>query len=706
MDSFKNSLESIEEKIRLIEKQQVNEKIFKLESKARFDNNLSALKKYFPDLYTRFSSYQPPEGFKLFPTSGGKGNFIPSDAKGVPMYSDDPVEQVTKQVKKYTDEHPVFSRMKFYESTTEYSGIDKRLHIEYMHKLAHLISTTVPADEPYLSKLPSYFPTCIMFGIGLGYQLPILLNDHQFDYLFLCEPSEEAFYASLHCLDWERIIKSIDDAGQCLFIQVGINFEQFFESLVGTVWDIGAHSMVASFCYQHTPGYETNKLISTFFERFFEFHFGYGFYNDAVTGLAHCFRNVEARIPFLQAGAGEKLPSKHIPAFVVANGPSLDKSIEIIRAHQPDAVIFAAGTAFQSLCNAGIETDFHVLVERPKITYDFLLETTEKSVLAKTNLLAVDVIYPDVPKLYKWAGLSLKGPEAATAFMQIESLKTTGKILPALPSAAPLVANTALSFAMMLGFKEIYLFGVDNGYQIEGQSHSDYSIYRDPKLNNRYKIDIKGDHVLPGNLGNEVYSTSLMVSAKTQLERLISKFSRVSVYNVGEGAKLEGATPLIEDDILCMPYDGDKHEVVEKIKTDAFETLNIKEDFETKAGLNDFSELCDYLLDIGRENWSTRQEAADILKRQARVVYAYRKHSYPHLHHLLKGSMLYYQCPLLSLLYRFDDEEMSLKTFKPCFNLWLEYIEAMKKDYPKAYFKKCEYSQAVIDQLKEFESGK
>ncbi len=45
---------------------------------------------------------------------------------------------------------------------------------------------------------------------------------------------------------------------------------------------------------------------------------------------------------------------------------------------------------------------------------------------------------------------------------------------------------------------------------------------------------------------------------------------------------------------------------------------------------------------------------------------------------------------------------MSLKTFKPC----LKYIEAMKEDYPKAYFKKCEYSQAVIDQLKEFESSK
>lgn len=102
---------------------------------------------------------------------------------------------------------------------------------------------------------------------------------------------------------------------------------------------------------------------------------------------------------------------------MVGNGPSLDESIELIREYQDKVIIFAAGTALQSLMNAGIKPDFHVIVERTLSVYQVLTNTTTDDMLSDMNLLSVEVVYPDTLNHYKWAGLGLKGPEASTVFM-------------------------------------------------------------------------------------------------------------------------------------------------------------------------------------------------------------------------------------------------------------------------------------------------
>src|SRR5690606_13088289 len=225
------------------------------------------------------------------------------------------------------------------------------------------------------------------------------------------------FYASLFCTDWAAIIEKVDKAGNTLFLQIGLNITEFFSSVYQISMDIGAYSLIRAFCYQHYPSVEVNQQIAEFFNRYYEIQAGYGFYNDAITGLAHCLANYKSKAHFFT------LPSvrKHIdmPVVVVGNGPSLDDGAEVLREIQHDVIIFAAGTALGSLAKHGIKADFHVLVERPKSTYDALLDSFDPSYYADLNLLAVDVMYPDVIDMYKWAGLALKGPEASTVFTQI-----------------------------------------------------------------------------------------------------------------------------------------------------------------------------------------------------------------------------------------------------------------------------------------------
>jgi hypothetical protein len=691
-------LQLLAQKIEQLEHYKQLENEFSEKSKTCFEKNIQVLKSYFPQLHTQLHDYQPGPHFSFKITKTGLANFQPTNVK-VPLYGDDPIAQVEAQIEKYT-KNPVFGRGRLMGKPDPAMRDDGRLHTQYMYKLAEAMGNFSKKSCETLKTLPADYPTCLIFGVGLGYHIPLLLQRHEFEYIFICEPDIETFYASLFCLDWAALIEQVNARSQCLFIQVGINYDQFFSFLQHIAGDIGAFALVSSFCYQHTPTPEVNRLIKEFFDRFTQLHYGYGFYNDAVTGLAHCFSNLEYGPVIFTPKAKLKLETKKIPAFVVANGPSLDQSIDFLRERQNDAVIFASGTAFQSLLKAGIKADFHVLVERTRSTYDFLVETTDPAVLKHTNLLTVDVMYPEVLKLYQWVGMSLKGPEAATLFCQNEGLRQHRRI-PSLPNGGPLVANTSLSFANMMGFEEIYLFGVDNGYPVDGDSHSKLSVYIDPKYENRFKLNLKGEFELPGNLGGKVRATSLLLTAKNQMDTLVARFKDHAIYNVGQGALIKGAEPLHEDDVLVPRYKGNKTELIEQIKSFGFDPFEVDGNLSDKVGFEDFHELCDYLLEISQTPFSTRKEAFDILIRQSRVVYAYRKHRYPHLFHVIKGSLLYYHCPMINALYYFDDEQVALELFSESLILWDQYVRSMQEDFPKSWRTLCNYTlDSVLKNIK------
>lgn len=696
MNDLNISIEELENKLRDIESQLEKKRRFAKYSQNLFKKNCAALKKYFPELATRVESHVPRSDFNVFPTASGHGNYVPKGSS-VPIYGDNPIEQTREQVKRYT-ESATFGRCNLYKEADEGTKFDKRLHVRYMVELAESFREVVTRDAPLLDNLPPHFPTCIMFGVGLGYALSELLERHTFDYLFLCEPDFDTFYASLFCTDWEKIFSKADVESGCVFLHIGVTYETFFQEIQKICENIGAFSLISSFCYQHTPGAEVNALIKEFFDKFYQLQLGYGFYNDAVTGLAHTIENVnENKTPLFIAPEKQKSPYKNYTAYVVANGPSLDEAIDVLKENQRNVIIFAAGTAINTLLNIGVVPDFHVLVERPKVTYDVLKDTLTNDQTKNLNLLAVDVMYPEVPGLYKWAGLGLKGPEAGSLFTQYEYYKKHRKILGSLPHCSPLVANTALSFASMMGFGEIYLLGVDNGYPLSGPSHSKHSIYSDSKFKKEYQVSTDVPYRLNGNFGGDVKATGLMVQAKQQMEYLISKMPHIQYYNVGDGAKLLKAQPLKADDILCMQLKEDKKNIVEDIKANLFSQQRFH-NLDKLVGVKEFESLCEHLIVIARRPYTCRKEASDILKAQARVVFAYRGKKYGHLFHVLKGTMLYFHGPLITLLYRYQDEKKTLLWFKKSLAVWVRCIIAMKSDYQFSWNKRCEHSLFIANE--------
>lgn len=561
-----------------------------------------------------------------------------------------------------------------------------------MRELAVYLRGVKEAGEAEgLKVLPSEFPTAMIFGVGLGYHIPMLFEHTNFSYSFIIEPDFKLFFASLFCIDWSTIIEDVDEKGGCLFFYIGCQPDELLGELKKTSEDIGAFSIVRSFCYQHYPLPQINESIANFFKDYFQFQFGHGFYNDAVTGLSHSYLNVTKGVPFYDAKNAPVEALKDIPVLVIGNGPSLDEAQDFIKRNQHKAIIFACGTALPSLLKMGVTPDFHILVERPYRNYQAVLDMAPKEVYKNINLLGVNTVYPDTVDLYDWVGFSLKGNEAGTDFINVQLAMKGHGGLSTTAYSNPLVANTGLSFALHFGFKNIYLCGVDNGRSQAGETHSKYSVYSQKDSNSSFKYVPQGSDgsTLPGNLGGVVKTNETYRMSHRQLEDLIA-LKPANIFNIGDGAFIKGTIPTSQEDLIDLNSDLDKCFIINLIK-DQFEDLGLNSlDFDA-LGKELIVEAFEHLTSIAEEDITTVQEAADNLKRQERYLYAFRNTRFSHIFHIIKGSLLYYHCPMLTSLYKYQSEQENLKVYRKLNKLWLSYLHEMCTHFMTKGLDKCDW---------------
>ncbi|MBQ4848670.1 6-hydroxymethylpterin diphosphokinase MptE-like protein [Pseudoalteromonas sp. MMG012] len=664
---------------------------FAIEANERFSKNLACFEKYYQEIAQAIKDYQTRDDFCIHVTSTGHGNFFPKNIDA-PIYSDDPIAQTQEQIEVQTT-HAVYS-------LTDYTGypqddMDTRIHSRYMTALTRHMCDVRTENKSSIKVLPDSFPTAIIFGIGLGYHVPLLLKRTHFDYVYLIEPEFEQFFASLFCTDWFEIIETVDEQGGCLFFHLGIDHKSFMDDIEKISEDVGAFSLVRSFCYQHTPGQTLNTLIQKWCSDYFRFQFGHGFYNDAVTGLAHSIHHLRNNAAILS-----KSPTGldfDTPIFIVGNGPSLDSAEEFLKNNQQNAIIIAIGTSIASLHNKGIQTDFHVLVERPYSNYKIFGDILPSEEYQKVNLLGLNTLYPDTTKRYKWAGIAAKGSESGTCLLNLLSQIHLSQGLPLIPYCNPVVANAALSFMLFMGFRNVYLFGIDNGSQPCGTHHSKDSIYSQSEEDgSEGYLSLKFDgKALEGNLGSYVISNDLYIVAHAQLERLISHYNATSCMNVGHGAKIQGAIATPTDNLIDLKKPLDKVSVIESIKQGFFEELPLDDVEEKFIAVDKLQDVCEHVLAISREDVDSRKVASEQLRRQARFIYSLRDTSLAHLFHIIKGALLYYHCPMITLLYQYDDEAFCLEKYSELNLLWQQYVEEIRDDYAMNYDRTCDLGKEI-----------
>ena len=379
----------------------------------------------------------------------------------------------------------------------------------------------------------NFLPTTAIFGLLAGKHLDILVNNFEFQSLFVYEPNPEFFAISLYFVDYEKIYNKLN--------------ERFFLWVNGTL-DYYAiekfyyeRKITSSFLSLFLKTYN-HPLIEDAIAKFNEVRVtklrGWGTYEDEIKGIKNHIKNLNKYKTLLKK---QKL---NIPICVIANGKSLEKNIEFIKKNKNSMILISVGTAIKPLIKAGIQSDFHIEQERVETLIEAL-----KDVLPKYNgyFIGASVVNP---KVFKMAKNPLMYHREAFSLSQNYVI-----------GSSPIVGNAGFSIATYFT-NEIYLCGMDLGFRLNTNKHASNSFY-----DNKNDKAIEGIKV-KGNFSDDIYSDSLLLSSKQNIEKII-KILNLKVYNLSDGAYIEGTIPLKDKTLPKI----NKKEIIEKM-LNSFEYTN------------------------------------------------------------------------------------------------------------------------------------
>jgi hypothetical protein len=317
-----------------------------------------------------------------------------------------------------------------------------------------------------------------------------------------------------------------------------------------------------SYIFRHYASMMLDKAYEEFEEKLPLLPISIGFIEDEQVMLRNCTENL-IRNKFLYLDDRPRM-IKDVPAIIVGNGPSFDKTIETLQRIKDQVVIFSCGTSLMPLMRAGIRPDFHCELENGYASYYQLdLVARDFGSLAGITLIASSTVIPSMLSLFDQHILYFR-----------DSVSSTGLWCPdreGIYGTAPTCTNLALRVAELMAFRELYLFGVDLGTRDASQHHASGSIYdshadwaaaqtTDPvKLMN---IE------MPGNFGGKTYTNAILHWARMMMGQSIEAFSFARIYNCSDGVSIPGTLPKLAQTVRLAVPPGRKESALQRMKTE------------------------------------------------------------------------------------------------------------------------------------------
>lgn len=665
----------------------------------RLKANLDAFKKFVPQIYAVFKDYKPSGTYELFCTENGEPNAV-NKKENYFFYPESPFSYCKEQFTSWLDTlNPVSVSL-----NQEGDPFDQ-IHFRYKNNMCADAAKLLNKRSIY-QKLES-IPCMVMFGLGLGYPLAEIYSRFTPVNLMVVEPDPEIFYMSLCVFDYASLLEYIHAEQLGLHFYVHDGSAEWLRTVMVSWVDKypSINSCKAFYVHYHTP--KIDELGKMCVDNLGTIVSQLGFFDDALFGFANGARNMISGVRFFKGGSVLPEKMRHYPAVVVANGPSLDNDIELLKQLENKVVIIACGTAYSALCRYGICADIYVAVERPTAVANALAAIeTHKEYMDTTVCIAPDVVHPETLKYFKNKVLYIKANEAMRNWPLVNGVVKTHDELEPIARINPLVANMGIETAAKLGFKKIYLLGVDNGQSINNkESHSKLSMYYDDEgnLKPQYKSMTlnKMGCKWPGNFTDLVETNILFMFAITVAEACISYYTEskkflTKFYNCSDGAKLAGSEPLhFKDAGLECLNEIDKSAVREQLTTRMSKTVELDET-KVKNGLKieKYNEIIETLIDDWKKKPSSRVDM--IKKQQAQFDYLvdYHRHWFDSPFKTIAGTLSSLIDIMNTVMYSYDNENEGLEQ---CWKL-VGYIDAFlrqaKHIYPNSlYYVEGHYSE-------------
>ena len=188
--------------------------------------------------------------------------------------------------------------------------------------------------------------------------------------MFLFEPSKDAFYALLHCIELKPLFDKCTANGGQFSIRVGGNEDGVINEISKFLFNQGHFNISQILFFKHYDSSLIEKTIDRIKGIGHRWAAGWGFFEDEIIGVSHTLANLNAKFPVLKKPELVKNSLNDYPVFIVANGPSLDDAIEFLKNNQDNIIIISCGTALRALLSNNIKPDIHIEMERTAALLD------------------------------------------------------------------------------------------------------------------------------------------------------------------------------------------------------------------------------------------------------------------------------------------------------------------------------------------------
>lgn len=528
-----------------------------------FKKNLAAFREFEPDLFQRIKSYGFRQQLQFICTSNCVPNlfFLQSNSFLYPAF--DPIEYCDKQVELYLHNKPCLQT--YFAEEKEKLG---QIHFRYINHLLRYQRANLPSQVTLANTQAC--PCMMVHGVGLGYHIARLYESVEVGSLLITEPDFDLFYASLHTFDWDNLLRYINaEPTREIKFFIGLSNEDFEGQL--TAFYQQERNVLSDFYWslKHYSSKAINNYEQISTNLFKKLNSNIGFFDSRLFALSQSMANVAQQSSLVRQLKCRLDVPEHIlklnhltstlnlpeslrdtPICVVANGPSLSDDLAFLRKIQDHVLILACGTALETLYNAGIQPHFYAAIERLKQISDVISLIPDRNYLNNIILLTTDNIHPETVKLFKHHALFLKPEEPFSDILSYQNPDLSYE-LENIYCTNPLVGNMGLAAAATLGFKNIYMFGVDNGSAREDkrqhptESVTYTKIFSDSQQNVADEDQEVNELNLeqPGNFTDKVYTNLLYNSSAFTMEVLIENNTDLNFFNCSNGRKIKGAQP-------------------------------------------------------------------------------------------------------------------------------------------------------------------
>ncbi|MCL2829475.1 MAG: DUF115 domain-containing protein [Betaproteobacteria bacterium] len=444
------------------------------------------------------------------------------------------------------------------EALIEYAGSNAYLRDYYMTDLdrrarGDIARAFIEARENQeLLPRPDFgkgvIPILIVFGSGYGSHLFELLDRYEVRHLILIDSEPGITILSTWFTDYVALYNNHLRSGKTRFSMIVSRDPEEVVNQLSGVFMVGSDFWPPYFLGGVSVFHSlrdvnlSEQIQKRIVERLWLMYRGWGFFDDEYLSVRHSIANLhdKRRIAKLEKPLDEKAF-----AFVIANGPSLDQLIELVRAHEQKALIISCGSALSALERYGIVPDFHIEIERPYLTAETMHYTVSPEFLAKVRVVGPTLLHPEVFDGAAEGLLVTKLTDVAGDCCPPEWMRV---------QTFPNVANGAVSFLLQLGVRNIALVGIDLGAKDPEHHHSSRSFYFEgtgeaasayvEQIEEAKRDSAQMPIEVPGNFGGTVRTNQLLAMGLSWLEQDIARYPQAKLWNLSDGVLIKGIEPV------------------------------------------------------------------------------------------------------------------------------------------------------------------